>query len=422
MHSPCKNDSITDPKSAVPRPHLLILNSGSSSLRFAVYALDAGEELRLSGKLTRIGLPGGRFEAIVAPHAPRLSQPDLPDHPAALAVLLDWLLRQPGLCLSAVGHRLVHGGPTYRTPRRVTPELLADLRPLIPFAPNHLPAEISLIEAVTSRYPDLPQVVCFDTAFHRPMPARARRLPLPRHLADEGLMRYGFHGLSYEYVLNQLTQDAGPEAAHGRVLLAHLGNGASMAAVRDGESLDTTMGFTPTGGLMMGSRTGDLDPGVLLYLLANGHADATSLTRLLNDESGLFGVSGISPDMAELLEAAPRSVPAAEAIELFCYLARKQLGGLAAVLNGLDTLVFTGGIGENAPAIRAAICADLDYLGLALDPARNAANAAVISPEGHRPVVRVIATNEELMIARHTRQELQEADSTQPTAFGNRPT
>ncbi|MCY7355980.1 MAG: acetate/propionate family kinase [Rudanella sp.] len=410
-----------DKKSAAQRHHLLVLNGGSSSLKFAVYELNGDEEVWLSGKLTRIGLPDGQFTTIDANHQTHTTQHDLPDHTTALAVLFDWLHAQPNLQLSAAGHRLVHGGPTYRVPQRVTPQLLANLRSLIPFAPDHLPAEINLIEAVIRLYPDLPQVVCFDTAFHQTMPDRAKRLPIPRHLADEGLIRYGFHGLSYEYVLGQLAREAGGAVAQGRILLAHLGNGASMAAVRQGESIDTTMGFTPTGGLMMGTRSGDLDPGVLLYLLrsdggpaaavrpddsANGHLAAPGLSRLLNDESGLRGVSGISSDMAELLEQAPQSAPAAEAIELFCYLAKKQLGGLVAVLNGLDTLVFTGGIGENAPAIRAGICAQLDFLGIALDAQRNADNAAVISPEGHTPVVRVIPTNEELMIARHTRQIL----------------
>lgn len=393
-------------KSPTNKPHVLVLNSGSSSLKFAVYALGTAEELKLFGKLTRIGLPDGRFEATVDHHLPRISHPDLPDHATAVGVLFDWLERQHGLCLVAIGHRLVHGGSEYRAPQLVTPDLLAALRPLIPFAPDHLPVELSLIEATGRLYPQVPQVACFDTAFHQAMPDRAKRLPLPRHLAAEGLVRYGFHGLSYEYVLRQLALDAGPVAAQGRLILAHLGNGASMAAVRFGQPVDTTMGFTPAGGLMMGTRSGDLDPGVPLYLLANGYAAPAALSHLLNAESGLLGVSGSSADMTDLLAQAPQHPPAAEAIELFCYLARKQLGAMVAVLNGLDTLVFTGGIGEKSPEIRATICAQLDFLGIALDPARNAANAAIISPAGHTPVVRVIPTNEELIIALQTRQVL----------------
>lgn len=393
MHSPASQQPT----------QLLVLNSGSSSLKFALYGSGADQQPWFSGKLTRIGLADGSFETTDhRQHQTRTSQPALPDHPAALRTLFDWLLAQPGLQPGAVGHRLVHGGATHRQPERVTPQLLTDLRRLIPFAPDHLPAELALIDAISQLYPTLPQVVCFDTAFHQTMPALARRLPIPRNLADEGLIRYGFHGLSYEYVLEQLAREAGLAAAQGRVMLAHLGNGASMAAVREGRCLDTTMGFTPTGGLMMGTRPGDLDPGVLLYLLTNHQLDAPALSHLLNDESGLRGVSGISADMQTLLGRAAQSPPAAEAIDLFCYLARKQLGALITVLNGLDTLVFTGGIGERAPGIRAGICANLEYMGLMLDPARNAASAPVISPDGHQPVVRVIATNEERMIARHT--------------------
>ena len=393
------NTSILKSSSSV-----LVLNSGSSSLKFAVFAAD--ERGWLSGKLTRIGLPDGRFEAMNDDHQIYCSHHDLPDQQTALTILFNWLETQPNAQFGAVGHRLVHGGATYRTPQRVTGELLAVLRSLIPLAPDHLPAEIKLIESVSRLYPDLPQVVCFDTAFHQTMPDHATRLPLPRQLIDEGLLRYGFHGLSYEYVLNKLEQEAGTEVAQGRVLMAHLGNGASMAAVRQGKSLDTTMGFTPTGGLMMGTRSGDLDPGVLLYLLRNKQMNATSLSHLLNAESGLRGVSGLSSDMQELLKQEAHSQAAAQAIDLFCYLAKKQIGALATVLNGLDTLVFTGGIGENAPAIRARICDQLEFLGITLDPERNKTNAAVISPDGHTPVVRIIPTNEEIMIARHTWQLL----------------
>ncbi|MBN8826345.1 MAG: acetate/propionate family kinase [Spirosoma sp.] len=383
---------------------LLVLNSGSSSIKFAVY--DLAERRIASGKLTRIGQATGAFERTDG-HQTNTDALALPDHTAALNVLFDWLHQQSHLYIGAIGHRMVHGGERYWTPQRVTDGLLADLRLLIPLAPDHLPAEISLIEAVAAQYPQLPQVVCFDTAFHHSMPALARRLPVPRYLAEEGVIRYGFHGLSYEYVMTRLRQDAGDDVANGRVVLAHLGNGASMAAVRQGKCMDTTMGFTPTGGLMMGTRTGDLDPGVVLYLLNHRGLESSELSRLLNDESGLLGVSGTSSDMQTLLQLEPDPPAAAEAIALFCYLAAKQLGALVTVLNGLDTLVFTGGIGENAPTIRARICERLAYLGIMLDPTRNQASQAVISPEGHLPVVRVIPADEEVMIARYTRQVLQ---------------
>jgi acetate kinase len=394
---------------------LLVLNSGSSSLKFALYDLTSTHETRrLWGKLTRIGLPDSRFVVSFDNYAdgesgrvePRTKTLNLPDSAAAGAWLLNWLAQQPDVRLGAVAHRLVHGGSAYKNPQCVTPALLAGLRPLVPFAPDHLPAEISLIETVQQQHQDLPQMVCFDTGFHQTMPNRAKRLPIPRHFADEGLVRYGFHGLSCEYVMRQLATNAGPAAAQGRVVVAHLGNGASMTAVRDEKSVETTMGFTPTGGLMMGTRTGDLDPGAVLYLLRNKHLDTEMLSQLLNHESGLQGVSGLSSDMQELLDNAAHCPPAANAIELFCYLAKKQLGALVAVLNGVDTLIFTGGIGENAPEIRANICAELDFFGIVLDPKRNAENEPIISPDNSRATVRVIPTNEELMIFRHARDVL----------------
>jgi acetate kinase len=258
------------------------------------------------------------------------------------------------------------------------------------------------VEAVAARFPALPQAVCFDTAFHRDLPESARRLALPRALADAaGIQRFGFHGLSYEYVLEHLGA-----AGRGRVVIAHLGSGASMAAVRDGRPVDTSMGMTPTGGFMMGTRTGDLDPGVLLYLLREKGYDADRLDRLVNKESGLLGVSGTSADMATLLERRERDEAAALAVAMFCYQVRKQVGAFAAALGGLDTLVFTAGIGERAAAVRAEICAGLEHLGVRLDPARNAAHADPLSAPGRACAVRVVATREDMMIARHSRAVL----------------
>ncbi len=319
------------------------------------------------------------------------------DHRTAAGFLLDWLEAQP-VCASvmAVGHRVVHG-MKHTKPERLTPKLLAELRRLAPYDPDHLPREIELIEAVRQRQPRLPQVACFDTAFHRSMPRVARLLPIPRRYATRGVERYGFHGLSYAYLLEELGR-LDPRAAQGRVILAHLGNGASLAAVHCGKSIDTSMGFTPAAGLMMSTRSGDLDPGLLAFLARSERMTAAQFGRMVNHESGLLGVSGTSSDLRDLLARESGDPRAADAVALFCYQAKKWIGSYAAALGGLDALVFAGGIGENAPVIRARICAGLGFLGVKLHPARNARNAPLIS---RGPVaVRVIRTDEELMIVR----------------------
>ena len=299
--------------------------------------------------------------------------------------------------LDAVGHRIVHGGADHVAPEKVTLALIDDLKRLIPFAPLHMPGGIKGIGAVAARYPKLPQVACFDTAFHRGMPERAARFPLPRGLWDAGIQRYGFHGISYEYIMQALGADT-----PSRLIIAHLGNGASMAAVENGHPRDTTMGFTPAGGFMMGTRTGDIDPGVLLYLLEQKGYDATRLGELVNLKSGLLGVSAVSSDVKTLLDARATNSEAAIAIEMFCYQIRKAVGALTAALGGLDLLVFTGGIGEHAAAIRAEVCDGLAHLGVAIDSRRNDSNDDTISSAGSRCRVRVIPTNENLMVARHT--------------------
>ena len=386
------------------RPHnILVVNSGSSSLKFALFETDGREALVLSGRLERIGLEHGTFHVRDAAGRTLVDQTDekLPDHPAAIGRLLDWLA-QAGYSqnLDAAAHRVVHGGRRHSQPQRVTPELIAELKSLVPLASNHLPGALAAIEALIRAHPSLAEIACFDTAFHRQMPDVAQRYPLPKKYADEGVLRYGFHGLSYEYVLQELAKTAGANA-DGRLVIAHLGNGASMAAVHQGRGIDTTMGFTPTGGLVMGTRSGDLDPGLPLYLLEQRGMTPAELHELLNRQSGLVGVSGLSSDMQDLLRRETQDADAALAIELFCYQARKFIGALAAALGGLDELIFTGGIGENAAAVRARICAGLAFLGVAADPARNAAGEAVISPADGRVVVRVLKTNEELMMARH---------------------
>jgi acetate kinase len=391
---------------------VLCLNSGSSSLKFALYLFDgepggrsagagasAGTRI-LHGAAERLGLDGTRFWARAQGETAVDGAERLADHRAAVERVFQLIAARALPAPRAVGHRVVHGGAAHSAPARVDARLLALLRGLVPLAPLHLPSEIQVIEAVGARFPELPQVACFDTAFHRRLPDLAQRLPLTRALWDEGIRRYGFHGLSYEYVVGALG-----DAARGRVVIAHLGNGASMAAVRDGQPVDTTMGFTPTGGLMMGTRSGDLDPGVLLHLLAHGGYDAARLDRLVNHEAGLLGVSGLSPDMKTLLEARARDPagPAAEAVELFCYQARKQIGAFAAALEGLDTLVFTAGIGERAAPVREAVCRGLGHLGIALDPDRNARHLDPASAAGSQVAVRIIATDEDLVIGRHTR-------------------
>jgi len=384
---------------------IFTINTGSSSLKVALYEVGQEEIRLLSGEVERIGVPGSRLRLTDAQRATLLDQGgDLPDHGAALEAVLAWLGgHRPDLTFDAVGHRVVHGGSHYSEPHRVTPELIASLQGLVPLAPEHLPQAIQAIQAAGRAHPDLPQVACFDTAFHRHMPRTAQMYPLPRHLDDEGVVRYGFHGLSYESIIHQLRAVA-PEEAEGRVIIAHLGNGASMAAVRGGISIDTTMGFTPAGGLMMGTRSGDLDPGVLVYLLVERGMSPALVNELVNRQSGLLGVSGVSADMRDLLARESADTSAAEAIALFCYQARKYLGALVAAQGGLDTLVFTGGIGEHAAAVRWRICEGLEFLGIRLEPRGNEAHTPVISRQGGAVTVRVMQTDEDLMIARHTKR------------------
>jgi acetate kinase len=376
---------------------ILCLNRGSSSLKFALYEMGASERLIASGEADRIGLDGGRIKlhdaaGTLLKDAPQ-SAADRHELIGAIFALLDQCqLPHP----AAAGHRVVHGGPRHFAPELITPTLIESLREATPFAPLHLPASIDLIEAVRTRFPELPQVACFDTAFHRSMPEVAARLPMARELWDRGVRRYGFHGISYEYIVDALG-----DAAKGRVIIAHLGNGASLAAVRDGKSIDTTMGFTPTGGLMMGTRSGDLDPGVILYLLNEEGYDAERLERAVDHESGLAGVSGISSDMRALADS--KDPLAAIAREMFCYYLRKHIGAMAAALDGLDTLVFTGGIGEHDAGVRMDVCSRLQHLGVEIDRDRNLAHRDPISSQSSRVAVRVIPTNEDLIIARRTR-------------------
>jgi len=381
--------------------HILAFNSGSSSLKFALYEFSAaGERPLVRGEAENIGASAGRLWLRAANNTSILDEVrPFSDHAAALRAAFDELGKRNYSSPDAIGHRVVNGGARYSAPEKITPQLLAELRSLIPLAPLHLPAEIKIMDAVASRASQIPQVACFDTAFHRRLPELAQRFPLPRKLFDEGVRRYGFHGLSYEYVLQEL----GSDAIGRRLIIAHLGNGASLAAIRDGMPVDTSMGLTPTGGVMMGTRTGDLDPGILIYLLREKHYDAARLERLVDQESGLLGVSELTPDMKTLLDKRVSDPRAAEAVAMFCRSVRKQIGAFAAVLGWLDLLVFTGGIGERAPAVREEICRDLGHLGVLLDDARNSSGESIVSASQGACQVRVVATNEELMIARHTR-------------------
>ena len=323
-----------------------------------------------------------------------------PDHTVAVGILMDWIEERSGReALTAVGHRVVHGGPKYSEPQRITAEMVEELHRLSPFDPEHLPEEILLTEAFQRRFPDLPQVACFDTAFHHDLPRLAQLLPIPRRYEAQGVRRYGFHGLSYAFLMGELARLAGTEAAQGRVILAHLGNGASLAAVHHGKPVDTSMSFTPTAGVPMSTRSGDLDPGLVWYLARTEKMTAKEFNEMVNFQSGLLGVSETSSDMRDLLDRETQDVRAAEAVALFCYQVKKWIGAFAAALGGLDTLVFAGGIGEKAPVVRARICDGLEFLGIELEEKQNVANAGVISAAAGRVTVRVIHTDEEWMIA-----------------------
>jgi acetate kinase len=379
---------------------ILCLNSGSSSLKFALYRIGDREEILLAqGAVERNDAQSARLWINSPQRKIEKTGGEMSSVSAALHAASIELERLELPRFDAVGHRLVHGGQHHAVPERITDTLLNELRSLIPFAPLHLPDEIAGIVAVTSHFSSVPQVACFDTAFHRSMPEVAQRFALPRALWDQGIRRYGFHGISYEYIMR--TLGANPPS---RIIIAHLGNGASMAAVKDGRPLDTTMGFTPAGGFMMGTRSGDLDPGIICYLLNERHFDAHGLVELVNRQSGLLGVSGISSDMKTLLERADTEPDAAMAVQMFCYQLRKQIGALSAALGGLDLLVFTGGIGERAAPVRWEACSGLEHLGVRLDRERNDSNADTISTPDSRCLVRVIPTNEDLMIARHTHE------------------
>jgi len=383
--------------------YVLTINGGSSSIKFAVYQEYKPFTRFLYGTIDRIGLTDSKL-TFTNKNEKSILTIKASDYRSATNFLIDWLEIQVDFsCITGIGHRVVHG-LHHTSPEIVTPELLDELHRITPYDPEHLPAELELIEVFRHRHPKLPQVACFDTAFHQTMPRVAKLLPIPRHFDEKGIQRYGFHGLSYSYLMEELARVAGPEAAQGRVILAHLGNGASLAAVKDGKSIDTSMGFTPASGIMMGTRPGDLDPGVAWYIIQSEHFTPKQFNHLINHESGLLGISETSSDMHDLLALEKEDIRAAEAISLFCYQTRKWIGAFAAALGGLDTLVFAGGIGENSPIVRSRICENLEFLGIELDEKQNKANAPIISSNKGKTVVRMIHTDEEWMIAKTVRQ------------------
>ncbi|HEY8073330.1 MAG TPA: acetate/propionate family kinase [Labilithrix sp.] len=371
---------------------VLSLNAGSSSLKFALFAAE-GDALA-EGAVERVGDTGGKAWIRRGGDRREIAR-DFADHAAALATARAMLAEAGVPAPTVVGHRVVHGGPRLVEPTFVDAAVLAELEAVVPLAPLHLPASIAAIRAVGAEPAAPPQIACFDTAFHARLPELARRLPLPARFDDAGVRRYGFHGLSYELVMSVLGA-----AAPARLVIAHLGNGASLAAVRDGSPIDTTMGLTPTGGVPMGTRTGDLDPGVIFYMQRAFGLDVDAIERVIDRESGLVGIAG-SSDMKTLLA---RSDARAElAVATFSYGVKKAIGAFAAALGGIDMLVFTGGIGEHAHQIRARVCEGLDVVGIRLDRARNESGEGIVSAEASRCIVRVVATDEDRMIAQHCR-------------------
>lgn len=380
---------------------ILTINGGSSSIKFSLYKINDHLEQLFNGEIENIGTNKSTLNFNNFTDQQKNSFDfEATDHSQAANHLIDLLEKQKHFdSVKAIGHRIVHG-MQHTQPEIISDELLDELKKISNYDPEHLPEEIKLIEVFKTRYPELKQIACFDTSFHTTMPMIAKLLSIPRRYYEMGIQRYGFHGLSYAYLMQELENIAGKEIAQGKIILAHLGNGASLAAVKEGKSMDTSMGFTPTSGLPMSTRTGDLDPGVAWYLMQDEKLTPKEFSLLINHESGLLGISETNSDMRELMKIEDTDQRAKEAIELFCYQTKKCIGSYAAVLGGLDVLVFSGGIGEHSPEVRSKICDDLEFLGVELDKIKNMNNESIISTEISKVKVRVIKTNEELMIAK----------------------
>jgi acetate kinase len=379
---------------------ILTINGGSSSIKFALYASGGILDKVLSGQINNIGQSTVDVTFINAKTSQKQAlQIKVNDYSSAITFLLDWLTGQIDFTLlKAIGHRVVHG-MQHTQPSLITEELLKDLKEIIPYDPDHLPNEIQLIVGFKKKYPEIPQYACFDTAFHQDMPRVAKILPIPRRFDSMGIHRYGFHGLSYTYLMQELEKSEGKDASNERIILAHLGSGASLAAVYKGKSIDTSMGFTPNAGIPMSTRSGDIDPGAACFMIKKEQLSPNQFNHLISHESGLLGISETSADMSELLKQEVTDVRSAEAVDLFCYQVKKQIGAYTGALGGIDVLVFAAGIGENAPVIRTRICEGLGFLGIELDEKRNSENAYLISTDAARVKVHVIHTDEEFIIA-----------------------
>ena len=384
-----------------PKDCLLTINGGSSSIKYALYQIKGPLNLLLAGEIENIESGDAKLSFI---HSGKKQQQHInikvANHSEAADWLVNWLEKEVGfIWVKAIGHRIVQG-MDHGSPELITAKLMKELKAISAYDPEHLPSEIKFVEAFKKRFPKVDQVACFDTSFHSSMPAIAKLLALPRKYREKGIKRYGFHGLSYSYLMEEFERLAGTEASQGKIIMAHLGSGASLAAVKNGKSLDTSMGFTPASGLTMSTRTGDLDPGVAWYLMKSEKLTPRKFNHLVNHESGLLGISETTADMQQLLNLRQEDPRAAEAVDFFCYQAIKWIGAFTAVLGGLDTLIFSGGIGEHSSEIRKRICDGLQFLGIELDETKNSTNEKIISAEASKAAVRVIKTNEELMIAR----------------------
>ncbi len=392
----------------IKNANILVINGGSSSIKFALYSMDENPNIIFSGQIKRIGLSGPEFTIISNTQENNEITIDATNFKEAAEVLIEWLTKQKDFEQTiCIGHRIVHG-MKHTQAEIIEEDLLNELNQISDYDPDHLPAEIEMVRLFKNQFPSLMQVACFDTAFHTTIPAVAKTFAIPKIYYDKGIQRYGFHGISYSYLIQELKKQNEAEA-NGKIILAHLGNGASLAAVKAGKCIDTSMGFTPAGGIPMSTRSGDLDPGVAWYLMqkVNARLDGTGrnakdFNNLINHQSGLLGISGISSDMQDLLRLEKENKGAALAIDIFCYQIKKYIGGYTAALGGLNMLIFSGGIGENAPAIRKRICNDLGYLNIHLNEEKNNKNQWQISNEESNVKVYVIPTNEELMIAKMT--------------------
>ncbi|HTJ73050.1 MAG TPA: acetate/propionate family kinase [Verrucomicrobiae bacterium] len=398
----------------IRRPYILTINAGSSSIKFALYTVGSNQKPAavFSGAVSSIGWPSAQLAITEIASGKKTEKPiHASDCVAAVKVVMSWLNEHvPTEELLAVGHRIVHGGPYYQDPQLITDTTVATLQKVIKFDPIHMPDELALVAAFTKEYPGVAQIACFDTSFHKDLPRAAQLLPIPRKYDTKGIRRYGFHGLSCAYIIDELETIAGPEAANGRVLIAHLGNGVSLTAVKNRQSVDTTMALTPAAGVPMSTRSGDLDPGIVRYLADTEGQTAAEFDTMVTAQSGLLGMSETTADMKLLLEQEEKDERAKEAVAVFCYGIKKSIGALAAALGGIDTLVFTGGMGENAPKIRARVCEGLEFLGISVDPVKNGRMAEVISPEGGGVTVRVMPTDESLTIARQSLQLMERGD------------